>query len=73
MAMIAQKTKLRVISKSIALGLYLMEVLKFTDETYRSLSDNTIITSSSDKKEMVCIKKKSTNCSTRKAFLRKQW
>ena len=45
------------------------EVVKFKDDTYRSLSDNTIITSSSDKKEMVCIKRKSTNCSTRKVFL----
>ena len=38
----------------------------------RYLSDDTIITSSSDKKEMVCIKRRSTNCSTRKAFLEKQ-
>ena len=31
-----------------------MEVVKFTNDTYRSLSDN-IITSFSDKKEIVCI------------------
>ena len=48
-----------------------MEVVKFTDDTYGSLSDDTIITSSSDTKEMVYIKRKSTNCSTRKAFLEK--
>ena len=47
-----------------------MEVVKFTNNTYRSLSDDTVITSSSDKKEMVCIKRKSTN-SSRKAFLEK--
>ena len=34
---------------------------KFTKDTYWSLSNNTIITSSSDKREC-------TNCSTRKAF-----
>ena len=67
----AQTTKLRVIRKSVALGLYCMEVVTFTDDTYRSLSDDTIIMSSSDKKEMVWIKRKSTNCSTRKAFLEK--
>ena len=48
-----------------------MEVVKFTHNTYQSLSDDTIITSSSDKKDMVCIKRKSTNCSTRIAFLEK--
>ena len=48
-----------------------MEVGKFTDDTYWSLSDDTIIASSFNKKEMVCIKRKSTNCSTRKAFLEK--
>ena len=72
MATIAQMTKLRVKRKSVALGLYRMEVIKFTDDTYRSLSDDTIITSSSDKKERVCIKRKCSNCSTRKAFLEKQ-
>ena len=48
-----------------------MEVVKFTDDTYRSLGDDAIITSSSDKNEMVCIKRKSTNCSTTTAFLEK--
>ena len=62
-------TKLRVIRKSVALGLCCMEVVKFTDDTYRSLSNDTIITSSSDKNEMVCIKRKSTK--RRKAFLEK--
>ena len=46
-----------------------MEVVKFTDGTYRSLGDDAMITSSSDKNEMVCIKRKSTNCSTMTAFL----
>ena len=46
-----------------------MEVVKFTYNTYRSFSDDTIITSSSDKKEMVQIERKFTNCSTRKLFL----
>ena len=48
-----------------------MEVVKFTDDTDRSLSDDTIIMSSSDKKELVCIKRKPTSCSTRKRFLEK--
>ena len=43
-----------------------MEVVRFTDYTYRSLSDVTI-----HKKEVVCITRKSTNCSTRRAFLEK--
>ena len=67
----AQMTKVRVIRKSLALGLYQMEVVKFTDDTYRSLSDDNIITSSSVKKGMVCIKRKTTNCSTRNAFVEK--
>ena len=47
-------TKLRVIRKSVALGVYRMEVVKFTDNTtYRSLSDDTIITSSSSKKKEI--------------------
>ena len=62
---------MRVIRKSIALGLYRMEVVKLIDDTYWSLSDDTIIMPSSDKKEMVSIKRKSTNYSTRKAFLEK--
>ena len=70
MATIAQTTKLRVIRKSVA-QLYRLEVVTFTDDTYLSLSDDTIIMSSSDEKEKVCIKRKSTNCSTRKAFLEK--
>ena len=45
-----------------------MEVVKFTNDPYRSLSDDTIITSSSHNKEMVCIQR---NRSTRKAFLEK--
>ena len=57
MATIGQMTKLRVITKSVALELYRMEVVKFTDHTYQSLSGDIIITSSSDKKEMVCIKR----------------
>ena len=48
-----------------------MEVVKFTDDTYQSLSDDTIFTPSFDKKEMVFIRRKYTNCSTRKAFLEK--
>ena len=56
MATIAQMSKLRVIKKSVALGLYRMEVVKFTGNTYWSLSDHALIMSSSDKKEMVCIK-----------------
>ena len=68
MATIAQ---IRVIRKSVALRLYLMEVVKFTDDSYRFLSDDTIIMSSCDKKKMVCIKRKSTNFSTSKAFLEK--
>ena len=81
MATIAQMTKLRVIRKSVALELYhlevgkfinnSLEVGKFTNNTYQFLSDNTLITSSSDKNKMVCIKRKSTNCSTRKPFLGK--
>ena len=47
-----------------------MELVNFTDDTYQSLSNDTITTSSSDK-GMVCIKRKCTNCSTRKAFLEK--
>ena len=38
------------IRKSIALGLYRMEEVKFSDDTYWSLSDDTIITSSSKRK-----------------------
>ena len=45
-----------------------MELVKFNDDTYH---DDSIITSSSDKKGMVYIKRKCTNCSTRKAFLEK--
>ena len=45
-----------------------MEVVKFTDDTYQSLSDDIIITSPFHKNVMVCIKWKSTICSTRKAF-----
>ena len=37
-----------------------MEAVKFTNDTSWSLSDDTIITSSFDKKEMVSIKRKST-------------
>ena len=40
MVMIGQMTKLRVIRKSVGLGLYRMEVVKFTDDIYRSLSDD---------------------------------
>ena len=47
-----------------------MEQVKFTDDTYRSLSNDTIITSSSDKREW-CFKKKCTNCLIRKVFLEK--
>ena len=36
------------------------------DDTYQSLSDDILIMSSSDNNEMACIKRKSTNCSTRK-------
>ena len=45
-----------------------MEVLRVLMTLTNSLA---IITSSSDKKEMVCIKRKSFNCSTRKEFLEK--
>ena len=48
MATIAQTTKLRVIRKRVALGLYRMEVVKFTDDTYQSLSDDTVLMSCSD-------------------------
>ena len=48
-----------------------LEVVEFTDDTYWSYSNYTTIMSSSDKNEMVRIKRKSTNCSTRKAFLEK--
>ena len=54
--MIAQMTKLRVIRKRVV-RLYWKW---FTNDTYWSLSDDTIIMPSSDKKEMVCIKRKST-------------
>ena len=40
-----------------------MEVVTFIDDTYWSLSDDTIIMPFSDKKEMVSIKRKSTNYS----------
>ena len=44
MATIGQMTiKTESIRKSIALELYRMEVVKFTDYTYQSLSDDTII------------------------------
>ena len=33
-----------------------MELVKFTDDTYRSLSNDTIITSSSDKREWCALK-----------------
>ena len=68
MATKGQTIKLRVIRKNVALGLYRMEVVKFTDDTYRSLSDDTIIMSSSNKKEWCALK---GSCSTRKAFLEK--
>ena len=71
MATIAQTTKLRVTRKSVVLGLYAMEVVKFADDTYQSMNDDTIITPSSDKNDKVCIKSKSTNCSTSKVFLEK--
>ena len=33
-----------------------MELVKFTDNTYRSLSNDTIVTSSSDKREWCALK-----------------
>ena len=58
MAKIGQMTKL----KEHSYRTILHGVVKFKDGTYRSLSDDTIITSSSDKKDIVCIKRISTNC-----------
>ena len=45
LATVSQRTKLRVVRKSDYL-----ELVKFTDDTYRSLSNDAIITSSSDKR-----------------------
>ena len=42
---------LRLPRKKMATLTGIFEVVKFTDDTYRSLSDDIIITSSSDKKE----------------------
>ena len=50
-----------------------MEVVKFIDNTYRSLSDATIIASSSDKKEMVCIKRNLLIVQQGKRFWKKQF
>ena len=68
-ATIGQTTKLRIIRKSIALGLYHMDVVNLP--TILTMNDNIIITSSSDNKDMVCTKRKSTKSSTRKKFLEK--
>ena len=48
-----------------------MELVKFTDDTYRSLSNDTIITSSSADKREWCALKGNVLTAPRKAFLEK--
>ena len=44
-------------------------MVKFTDDTYHSLSEDTIITSSSDKNEMLSLKGNIRIAQTKKVFL----
>ena len=77
MATIALTTKPRVIERAyVALGLYCTVVVKFTDDVYRSLSDDTIITSSSDKtikRIWYALKGNVLIAQQGKRFWRKQW
>ena len=50
-----------------------MEVVKFTDDAYQSLSDDTIIKSSSDKKEWCALKGNILIAKQGKYFWRKHW
>ena len=50
-----------------------MEVVKFTDNTYRSLSDDTTIMSSSDKNEWCALKGNLLIAQQGMHFWRKQW
>ena len=72
-ATISQRTKLRVVrnSQSVAQRHDYVELVKFTDDTYRSLSNDTIITSSSDKREWCVLKGNILTAQQGKSFWRK--